>query len=71
MNVCPGRHFAKNEILCAIGLFVTKFDIEFEGWASLDGSRSLEQPPENDRRYCGVGSQPPDREMKLRIRRRS
>ncbi|KAF9873179.1 hypothetical protein CkaCkLH20_09342 [Colletotrichum karsti] len=36
--ICPGRFFAKHEILAAVAMMVTLFDLEFERWSHLDGS---------------------------------
>ncbi|KAE8548389.1 hypothetical protein TMatcc_010800 [Talaromyces marneffei ATCC 18224] len=66
--VCPGRHFAKHEILTTIGMLVSKFDIEVVKWVKLDGSPS-DRPAQNNQTYCGAGTMPPDREMKIRIKR--
>ncbi|EED16620.1 cytochrome P450, putative [Talaromyces stipitatus ATCC 10500] len=66
--ICPGRHFAKHEILTTIGMLVTKFDIEFVEWVNFDGSPS-DRPAQNNQQYCGAGSMPPDREMKIKMKR--
>ncbi|KAI1373127.1 cytochrome P450 [Hypoxylon crocopeplum] len=66
--MCPGRNFAKQEILLAIAIVVTRFDVELVEWTELDGSPST-RPAQNDPRYAGAGSVPPDREMKARWRR--
>ena len=68
-QICPGRHLAKHEIFTAIALLVDGFDIEFVKWTNLDGSLST-RSAENDPRYCGFGAAPPDRDMKVRWRRR-
>ncbi|KAL2173171.1 cytochrome P450 [Thermothelomyces heterothallicus CBS 202.75] len=65
--ICPGRHFAKQEIMLTIALLISRFDIEFLGWTKLDGSPS-DRPPRNDPRFSGGGAAPPDRDMKIRIR---
>ncbi len=46
-TICPGRFFAKQEILLTIGLLVSKFDIEFVEWTMHDGSPS-DRAPKND-----------------------
>ncbi|EUC42425.1 hypothetical protein COCMIDRAFT_103526 [Bipolaris oryzae ATCC 44560] len=66
--MCPGRHFAKQEILLAIAVMVTKFDIEFVGWKNLDGSNS-NRSAQDDRRFAGFIAMSPDREMEIRIRK--
>lgn len=66
--MCPGRNFAKQEILLVVAMVVTRFDIELVEWSELDGSQS-DRPAQNDPRYAGAGSVPPDREMKVKWRR--
>jgi len=68
-GMCPGRSFAKQEVILTIAMFVSTFDIEFEGWInSADGSSSDRQA-QNDPRYSGTAAIPPDRDMKVRLRR--
>jgi len=68
--MCPGRHFAKQEILLAITLLITKFDIEFVGWTTLDGSTPSERPPLDDKRFAGFVAMSPDGDVTVRLRRR-
>ncbi|KAL8826675.1 MAG: hypothetical protein Q9191_003650 [Dirinaria sp. TL-2023a] len=57
--MCPGRHFAKQEILLTAALLALNFDI------------SLERPlPEVDMRYFGTGTLGVKGRAKCRIRRR-
>jgi len=67
--MCPGRHFAKQEIMLAIAVFVTKFDIEFMEWTMPDGSKS-DRPPQDDRRFAGFIARSPDRDVMVRLRKR-
>ena len=55
--------------MSAIALIVVNFDIEFEEYTMMDGSRSDRGPNDNEA-YCGTASMPPDRDMKIRWRRR-
>ncbi|KAF4624105.1 hypothetical protein G7Y89_g14068 [Cudoniella acicularis] len=64
-QICPGRHFAKHEILITIALLVSKFEIEVVGWTKLDGSPS-EREAGSDARFSGAGAMPPDRDLKMR-----
>ncbi|KAI5862347.1 cytochrome P450 [Durotheca rogersii] len=66
--MCPGRHFAKREIIMAVAIIVVKFDIEFVQWLHYDGSAS-DRPARNDKKYAGAAGMPPDREMKIRWKR--
>ncbi|RYP48689.1 hypothetical protein DL768_005469 [Monosporascus sp. mg162] len=67
--MCPGRHFAKQEIIMAIAIVVTKFDIEFLAWVHADGSNS-ERPARDDKGFAGFIAMSPDRDMKIRWKRR-
>ncbi|KAI1370684.1 cytochrome P450 [Hypoxylon crocopeplum] len=64
-NICPGRQFAKFEVLMTVALIVSRFDIELVEWTKPDGSPS-DRAAESDMRYCGAGAMPPDRDMKIR-----
>ncbi|KAK1655081.1 cytochrome P450 [Colletotrichum phormii] len=64
-SMCPGRFFAKQEILLTIAILVTKFDMEFVEWTNLDGSKS-DRSPVDDERYFGTAAVPPDRDVKVR-----
>ncbi|KAK6067449.1 Cholesterol 7-alpha-monooxygenase 4 [Seiridium cupressi] len=68
--MCPGRHFAKQEILLAIAMMVTKLDFDFVDWVNQDGSRSV-RPAKDNRKYAGFVAIPPDREMRVRWKRLS
>lgn len=61
-RICPGRHFAKAQILLGIAFFVTVFDIELQvpkGWkAEEDGGR------------LGMGSLNIKGKIPIRVRRR-
>ncbi|KAK2604000.1 hypothetical protein QQS21_003836 [Conoideocrella luteorostrata] len=67
--MCPGRHFAKQEIIMAIATIVTKFDVDFVEWVNEDGTKS-DRPAQDDKRYAGFIAMSPDREMKIRWARR-
>ncbi|KAK5655986.1 hypothetical protein OQA88_5124 [Cercophora sp. LCS_1] len=67
--VCPGRHFAKQEIMLTTAMLASKFDYDFVGWVNMDGSPS-DRPPVNDPKYTGGAGVPPDRDMKVRVKRR-
>ncbi|KAH8594147.1 hypothetical protein B0O99DRAFT_688170 [Bisporella sp. PMI_857] len=67
--MCPGRHFAKQEILLTLAILITKFDMEFLDWTTMDGKKS-DKPAHDDGRYAGIIAMPPDREMKIRWKKR-
>ncbi|KAF3059927.1 Cholesterol 7-alpha-monooxygenase [Daldinia childiae] len=67
--VCPGRHFARQQIIMGLAIIVSKFDIEFIEWTTLDGKKS-DRPPRNSKDFAGTVSTPPDRDMKIRWKRR-
>ncbi|KAK0620784.1 cytochrome P450 [Immersiella caudata] len=68
VSICPGRFFAKQEIMLTVALLVSRFDIDFVGWVNKDGSPS-DRPAENDVRWSGGASVPPDRDMKVTFKR--
>jgi hypothetical protein len=65
VSICPGRHFAKQEIMATVALILLTFDIELEEYVKMDGSKS-DRGPKDDPWYCGTAAMPPDRDMKLR-----
>lgn len=67
--MCPGRHFAKQEIMLAIAVLVTKFDIEFVEWVDSTGNPS-DRPAQDDSKFAGFIAMSPDREMRIRWRPR-
>lgn len=69
VSICPGRHFAKQEIMAAIAILVANLDIEFEEWVQMDGAKSDRAPLDNQS-YCGVVAMPPDRDARVRWRAR-
>ncbi|KAK0736166.1 cytochrome P450 [Apiosordaria backusii] len=67
--ICPGRHFAKQEIMMTVAILVTRFDLDFVEWVNKDGTPS-DRPAQDDVSYAGAAAVPPDREMKVRFTRR-
>lgn len=65
---CPGRYFAKQEILMALAMMVGRFDVEFVEWTHYDGTKS-DREAQNDERYAGAAAMPPDRDLKIRVKR--
>jgi len=70
IHLCPGRHFAKQEIMVAIALMILRFDFEMLGYVKMDGTRS-DRGPRLDEEFAGSGVMPPDRDMRVRLRKRS
>lgn len=68
--MCPGRFFAKQEILTAVAIMVVKFEMQMVGFVGHDGKRS-ERGPEGDVKGAGAGALLPDRDLLVRIRRTS
>lgn len=66
--MCPGRFFAKQEIILTFSILVSRFDVEFVEWTRRDGSPS-DRGPQNDVKWSGAASVPPDRDMKVRWKR--
>jgi cytochrome P450 len=61
-HMCPGRHFAKYEMLLTFAVFVDRFEIELEspkGWR-----------PENDLSRYGFGAVHPKQKVEAKIRLR-
>ena len=61
-RICPGRHFAKLEIISSLAIMLTFFDIEI-----LDKAYRI---PVNDMVGFGFGTLWPKEKMPIRIRRR-
>lgn len=63
-RMCPGRHFAKNEILITFAILFSQYDIELAEGFDVTGV----QP---DMRWYPVGALPPKGKVPIFIRRRS
>ncbi|KAF4925828.1 Cholesterol 7-alpha-monooxygenase [Colletotrichum viniferum] len=68
VSMCPGRFFAKQEIMLVAAMIVSRFEIEFIEWVTLDGISS-DRPAEDEKSAIGSGAVSPDRDMKVRWRR--
>ena len=62
-NICPGRHFAKQEILLTVAILLARFDLEL---CARKGS-----PLKPDMKYFGLGTLPPKGRVPFRIRKRA
>ncbi|KAM7202949.1 cytochrome p450 family protein [Naviculisporaceae sp. PSN 640] len=68
VGMCPGRVFAKQEIMITWATWVSRFEFEFIEWLQLDGRKS-DRPAENHIKYRGSAAVPPDRDMRIRWKR--
>ena len=59
-NLCPGRHFAKREIMLTAAIMLTAYDIEL----------LTDKMPGPDESVFGFGTMPPNAKVPCRIRRR-
>ncbi|KAL2060528.1 hypothetical protein VTL71DRAFT_9169 [Oculimacula yallundae] len=59
-HLCPGRHFAKREIITTIALLLSAYD--------MDLINEEKDKPEVDMKCFGFGTMPPDRPVAFRIR---
>ncbi|KAI4185317.1 MAG: hypothetical protein L6R41_004204 [Letrouitia leprolyta] len=62
-SLCPGRHFAKQEILTTAAILLTAYELELVG-------QDCKGKPQVDMGCFGFGTMPPDRAIPFRIRRR-
>ncbi|KAK4443538.1 cholesterol 7-alpha-monooxygenase 4 [Podospora aff. communis PSN243] len=67
--MCPGRHFAKQEILLTVAMLLSKFEIEFVEWVRVDDGKPAGRAPRDDTRQAGAGGMHPDVDMKVRMTR--
>jgi cytochrome P450 len=67
--LCPGRNFAKQEIMAAIAFMLLSFDFEVLGYVKMDGGKS-DRGPRLDEQFAGAGVTPPDRDIRVRLRKR-
>jgi hypothetical protein len=68
-SICPGRVFAKQEVLGAVGIVLTKFEFEVGGFVDLNGKERTTFPGLRDA-YGGTGVMSMDEDMMVKIRRR-
>ena len=62
-KICPGRFFAKQEMMSAVAVFLREFEVEF-----VDREVAVKAKPEMS--YFPIGVLPPNRAIPVRIRRR-
>lgn len=62
--MCPGRHFAKVEMLGTFAMFFTKFELELTMTENMGDVKP-------DMNYYPTGTLPPTNRVPFRIRKRS
>jgi hypothetical protein len=70
-HICPGRVFAKQEILAAVAMVLLSFDFEFVGWVNPFSKDKEERFPRTKKGYVGNGVVAADRDMRVRIKRKA
>lgn len=70
-HICPGRVFAKQEILAAAAMVLLSFDFEFVGWVNPFSKDKEERFPRTKKGYVGNGVMAADRDMRVRIKRKA
>ncbi|KAH8650012.1 cytochrome P450 [Xylariales sp. PMI_506] len=63
VKMCPGRFFAKQEMLAAIAVLLHEFEVEITDSNAADSAKP-------DPKYFPLGAMPPDRNVPVRMRRR-
>jgi len=69
-TMCPGRFFAKQEILISVAIMVMKYDFEFVEVVDQKG-RAKKGELGYDRSGAGFGALHPDGDLRCRIRKRA
>jgi cytochrome P450 len=70
LNICPGRHRAKEEILGTVTVLLTKFEFEFVSYVDKNGRPTAQEPgPLNIENYESRGVVQPDRDVLVRMRK--
>jgi hypothetical protein len=69
-TICPGRVFAKQEILGAVATVLLNYDIEPVNFVDGQG-KETERFPVFERRFAGSGVLPVDGDLKVKIKRRT
>lgn len=69
-HICPGRIFAKQEILAAVAMVLLGFEFEFVSWVNPFSKDKEERFPRTKKGYVGNGVMAADRDMRVRMRRK-
>jgi cytochrome P450 len=74
LRLCPGRHFAKQEMLVSTAVWLSAYDIELKASPGAPprggGAPSRGHKFEVNKNYFGFGTMPPKGKIAARIRRR-
>jgi cytochrome P450 len=68
-SICPGRVFAKQEVLAAIAIMLLNFDFEFLQFVDAEGKPSAQFPGLRDA-YSGTGVMVMDGDVRVKMKRR-
>ncbi|KAK1749434.1 cytochrome P450 [Echria macrotheca] len=66
-TMCPGRNFAKQEIIGTLAFFLTWFDLEVVGWVLPDGKTPSDREARSGETFAVCR---PDRDLKVRLTRK-
>lgn len=70
LNICPGRHLGKSEILIAVTMMLTKFDFELIGYVDENGRPTTKGPESlNIENYKSRGVIRPHCDVLVRMRK--
>jgi hypothetical protein len=69
-SICPGRVFAKQEVLGAVGIVLTRFEFEVAGFVGEGGVEKSSFPGLRDA-YGGTGVMSMDGDLRVKIKRTS
>lgn len=67
--ICPGRFFAKQEIMAGVALVIASFDFEVLGYTKRDGTNCGRAPGMTESCH-GMGLVPPNGDIRVRMKRR-
>ena len=70
-HICPGRVFAKQEILAAVATVLLNFDFEFVSWVDHTSKDKKGRFPRIRKGYVGNGVMAADGDMRVRIKRKN
>jgi cytochrome P450 len=69
-SMCPGRTFAKQEVLAAVATVLANFDFEVLGFVNEEGKK-MEKFPGLRKSFVGNGAMAMDGDIRVRIRKRT